>query len=712
MDVKTTFKKGTNSGRTGRFLLLVVLTLAFAWLQLFIGGTRMAYALPGLCLVALAGIVAALSAYLRDSQAPRAVAASLWSVASVVVFAAYIFVRNRVSEIEYIARLQFFIMAGALVVYLIFTFVLTGPQERKAFLYMLMVLAVVQVLVGVYQFFHTNMWMPLPWAQRRGAEALRSSGLFISPNNFAGYLGTVGMFAIAFTLWARIKITERVLVAYVALLCAAGVALSGSRGGYVAYAAGCGVLLLMSLVAWAKLRPRQFAWILIASVVAAAGVFAAGIALMLKNPMMQARLLSISGFNTNVRWLMWESAIEQWKLNPWWGTGGFSYLYYGRLFRSPKVQQDPIHVHNDYLQLLAEYGLVAAAIFLVVLFIHLMVARRAFRDNIRSAQEGMQTSSTVIAINIGAIAALVCGLVHAIVEFNIHVPVNAFAMAAVFGMLANGYRPVVPMDGESLPPVPRMNKFYSYIFLPATCVALLAYAVPMLFPEYYSERARLGLRDAQNVVAKPPKHDSENELAVLREKYIDEGLAYAERGIVLAPENPDLYFYAGSLFMEKARLAKDDETYRELLKKAVAYFERAEGIFPSDSTLLLKLAEAHSYLEDFPSALKALDRAEKWDPQSGLVHLYRGYVWKDIGALGVAEEYFRKAQGSVAGRAARAALQDLRALRKREAEIDKGVLSIFQPQKNQPSKPSPPTPTLPPDTAPSTLSLDFVPSLE
>ena len=54
---------------------------------------------------------------------------------------------------------------------------------------------------------------------------------------------------------------------------------------------------------------------------------------------------------------LWKAAIDQAKMNPVVGTGAGTYQYLARLFRPPFTQSDPVYAHNDYLQLLAEYGI-------------------------------------------------------------------------------------------------------------------------------------------------------------------------------------------------------------------------------------------------------------------------------------------------------------------------------------------------------------------
>ena len=76
---------------------------------------------------------------------------------------------------------------------------------------------------------------------------------------------------------------------------------------------------------------------------------------------------------------LWAAAIPQFELAPAFGTGAATYLYYGRMFRDPQVQNDPIRSHNDYLELLAEYGLAGVAGLLLFLGAHLWLGWKAYR---------------------------------------------------------------------------------------------------------------------------------------------------------------------------------------------------------------------------------------------------------------------------------------------------------------------------------------------
>jgi len=138
-----------------RFLILLPILVAFAFLEVFIGGARLLYAIPGVALLALC------SFFISNRGIKTSQRGDLLAIGSSLLFAGYILVRNRFSEIEYIARLQFFIMAGCLLIYLFFTLVLTRPVDRKHLFFFLGILALIQLIPAIIQFTQGDQWMPL-----------------------------------------------------------------------------------------------------------------------------------------------------------------------------------------------------------------------------------------------------------------------------------------------------------------------------------------------------------------------------------------------------------------------------------------------------------------------------------------------------------------------------------------------------------------------
>src|SRR6185503_7074139 len=146
-------------------------------------------------------------------------------------------------------------------------------------------------------------------------------------------------------------------------MCFLGVALTGSRGGYLSTVAGVFSFAALSLLILRQ-APRRIFWTFaIPSVLVAILTAVAAVSFVHRNDVLRERAQQV--FNVNdVRVELWKAAIQQWKLEPLIGTGSGLYRYYGRQFRTTLVKVDPVYVHNDYLQLLAEYGIIAAVLFL------------------------------------------------------------------------------------------------------------------------------------------------------------------------------------------------------------------------------------------------------------------------------------------------------------------------------------------------------------
>src|SRR5205085_6982397 len=129
-----------------------------------------------------------------------------------------------------------------------------------------------------------------------------------------------------------------------------------------------------------------------------------------------------------------------------------------------------------------------------------------------------QLLSNALALNIGAISAVASYLAHSVVDFNLHIPANLLLMAFIFAILAND-----GVSRENLPEAKWPNKWWWRFMLPILGGILIAQSVRLLPGEYYSERARVAVRDGRPAV----------------------GVMFALRGLKYDPANPDLYYRLG-----------------------------------------------------------------------------------------------------------------------------------------------------------------------
>ena len=556
-------------------------------MQVFIGGTRMVFSLPFYALLGLGGLLAVFSLRKANSSPGRV---CLWSSA---LFFGYVLVRAWFSPVSYLARADIFSVLGGLVVYLAVALIFTSARWRIALLLSLLLVALVQVGIGAIQFRNGDNFMLIPFLQRFD-YGWRASGFYVCPNHFAGLVEVVGIFCVSLVCWSRWPLWAKLLIGYAGLLCYAGLALTGSRGGYLSAGASLLVVAALSLIVLGK-AARGIFW----RTAGAGAFFALLLIAAVYFGFRQSNYLSDRAQNVletqNMRLDLWQAAIAQWKLQPAIGTGSGTYLYYGRRFRTPRVQLDPVEVHNDYLQLLAEYGAIGGATFLLFLGAHLWRGGQAFaRLGPRRVAISPWLSSNKLALTIGALGAVAAYGVHSIFDFNLHIPANVLLLAFVFGILAapgSGY-------GEEVAPSPFA---LGRLVLPLLALLLLAGALRYARAEYCAEQARVALRDEHHLVA----------------------TRWAQKAVALDDQNPETFFYLGESRVRRAEDLTNPVAVASFYRAALEPLQRARALAPNDETFLIGLGRVYDALGRFGEAEWMFGRAVQWDPRS--VAVQRSY---------------------------------------------------------------------------------------
>jgi len=586
--------------RAVEILSAALLTIALLSIQALIGGTRLLFAFPAYGLIAIVGLLSLAS--LRSVK-PKPDQICLWSA---VLFFAYVLVRATFSPLPYLARSDIYSVQAGLIVYFFTCCVLTSAKARMSILACLLAAALAHVLVGAIQFRSGNNFMAIPFLQRFD-YGRRASGFYVCPNHLAGLLEVLGMFGLSIVCWSRWPAWSKLLIGYATLVSYLGVILTGSRGGYLSTAAS---LLVFAVLNLAILREGGSALLLrigtAGAIVAAIGITSA-VFLVRQSDFLTDRSKNVLDYK-NMRLDLWRAATEQWKQSPLIGTGSRTYLVYGRKYRTEQMQLDPIYTHNDYLQLLSEYGIAGGVAFLCFFFVHL---RRGWIDSRRLGPKRIAVShrlaSNAMALNMGALCALAAYAVHSVFDFNLHIPANVLLLAFVFGIIAN---PGVTHENSATQPATGLIFWRIVIFALA---AFLGLQVWRLTPgEYFAEKARAALRDYRFLNA----------------------IDFARKGLVYEDRNPLLFYYLGRGRVLGGDLQQNREASASFYEAALPAYMKARDLAPLDKTYAIELAFTYDALNRFSEAEWLFAEALALDPRStSTKRYYQAHLesWKNGG---------------------------------------------------------------------------------
>jgi O-antigen ligase len=277
-------------------------------------------------------------------------------------------------------------------------------------------------------------------------------GTYVNHNHYAGFLEMALPFAVVYpvALWRRTRSRGHLTMAPALAACGvwalaglifAAIVNSYSRMGFIATTFSLFVMGTLALgarqLSWAaRSRRRQVVTVGVVGTLALAGfVFLPPDKLIARF----AQLISTDPTGEG-RAQLWAETVPLIKAYPVFGCGlgGYETAFLRFKVTYPLVTDD--FAHNDYLQLLAELGIVG---FAIMAALAVSVVRMAVRKAVGSADPGTRYFAVACA---GALAAI---LVHSLADFNLYIPANAMLLAWIAGMTA-GFRnnPFSTADGR------------------------------------------------------------------------------------------------------------------------------------------------------------------------------------------------------------------------------------------------------------------------
>jgi O-antigen ligase len=526
---------------------------------------------------------------------------------AVLAFTLYAVARYLTADIEYVARQE---LIRILVYAALFFAILNNlhrQESTQTISFTLIFLAMGISFYALYQFLtgDNRVWY-FP-----GLYEHRGSGTYISPNHLGGFLEMLLPLGLTYTLAGRLKPLARVFLGYASLAIIAGIAVTVSRGAWIS--TGLALALLFGVLVFHRSHRLP-------SLVLLGVVLAAGFLVVPKSYFLQVRwnLLSagdVNALHKDTRYTLWRPAWQIWQDHPWWGAGPAHYDYRFRAYRPDSVQLRPDRAHNDYLNTLADWGLVGAALVAsacVMLGVGIGKTWRSVWGN--SNELGAKPGSNKLAFLLGATFGLLAIMFHSVVDFNMHIPANAILAVTLMALLSAHLRFTT-------------DRYWTGLRL---WTKALATAFLMAGIAYLAEQSWC--------------HTSEYvwlERAARAPRYSPEQAGLLSKAFAAEPKNADTADAIGEAFRVQSLAGGGD--YRELATTALVWFERAMKLNPLDASGFLRYGSCL----DWPLGRQAesapyFSRAEELDPNSYFTVATVGLHYVQLEDYAAAKPWFER----------------------------------------------------------------------
>jgi O-antigen ligase len=279
-------------------------------------------------------------------------------------------------------------------------------SDWRGFAWFIMLLAFFVAGLGILQ--HLTFNGKLYWFREMRYGGL-PFGPFVNRNHFAGFAELVLPMSLVPLLLGRVRRERVVIVGILAIIPLSALLLSASRGGIISLAVQLAFLLLVLLLRRSHGRQLYAGGIVL--LMALGLVSWLGVNQILSRFSTLQTLEVTQSKRASMRHGAWHIFLDHPLLGTGLGTLQQVYPPYETLYDGKIVN----HAHNDYLEALAETGILgglACAWFLVALFAG---ALRYFE------REGNSFANTLRLCGLTACCGL---LVHSLVDFNLHIPSN------------------------------------------------------------------------------------------------------------------------------------------------------------------------------------------------------------------------------------------------------------------------------------------------
>jgi len=246
-------------------------------------------------------------------------------------------------------------------------------------------------------------------------------GPFINHNHFAGYLELVMPLGFALFLYlaskARDSLSQVLLAGLGAIIMAAGIVISLSRGGIL----GASTSIIVLLVLARSRRSLKKATVLLM----AAGVIVSCSIALAAWDRVEDRFAEIGQERKIIRPDIWRDSLKVIGDFPIIGTGLGTF---GRIYPVYQTKYSTLtfeHAENDYIEILTDTGAIGLACLLALVALYLRTTYAQWKD---------RKNLFVISLAAGGLASCAAILVHSLTDFNSRIPANMITLAIIAGL--------------------------------------------------------------------------------------------------------------------------------------------------------------------------------------------------------------------------------------------------------------------------------------
>ena len=624
-----------------RFVVMVFFLAGFLLTGLMGTSTSMTFIWPAYAFLGAAGLLSIGLLFKEVGfEHPR------WSTLAVFSLTAYLLIRASESRVSYFAREDAALIITAFLCYCLFLSLVSAGDWRRRLLYTIAALVVVNLLFALVQaVFDPTLWL-IPGYERTYTD--RVGGLFNHPDHFAGFIGALVPVWLGMALYGRQSVRVRRLWGALAALSFVATLAAGSTTGFLALICGLGTFAaLTGTIIYRKINARAKRTALI--ILAASILVLSIVGFAISGPFGQQidRSLLTKGEGVSLP-LIWKAGLKQAAEAPVLGTGSRTSYIYSRLYREEALGSSPAEpefIHNEFLQMLADYGIVGLTLLLAVLVLHGYAGFSFVRSyaGFGTARNRILPQSDHLALVLGAMSSLAAMGALSLFDFTMHLPVYVVVGAVFLAVLAAPDPMATALKAPVVAPViPGGSLLFVNRAVTFGCgIAMVIFGLVFSRSEFHYEMARLAFEsDAGGY-----KHF--RHLKAARE---------------IDSKNPFIFALSAHARVSGITSEMASPERRQALEQADHYFSKARALYPQDVFAAVGHAAVLDELGKRGRALQRLQDARKMAPYYGNLILAEAEHHLRHGEVLAAEKSYAEALDARAFRDTGAAQEGLRIL--------------------------------------------------